>query len=280
MDLYGSYSDVDSGTVYVGTSDIKISGRGVAFGARYNQNFPRFSRYEHRLSYGIDYRKYQNNATVTGSLSMDSDVAVHPASLTYAGNFQFTRGQAGFYMSLGINIPGGEDGDDEDLELVRAGASADYITVQYGANFSYTLPIDIQLRLLFNGQYTNDSLIPGEQFGLGGASSIRGFHEREVSDDRGNAGTIEIYSPDIFNLMNIRKVSLRMLVFYDIGEVCRVDALPSEESYTAMSSVGAGIRLKVGNNFSLATDYGYGTNVHGTRADRDDRWHLMAMFSF
>lgn len=280
IDVYGSYSDVDSGTVYAGTSDIKISGRGVAFGGRYHQNLPRISRYDHRLSYGIDYRGYQNDATVSGILNMDSDVAVHPASLTYAGNLQFNRGQAGFYMSLGANIPGGTDGDDEDLQLVRAGASADYVVFQYGANFSYTFPLDIQLRLQMNGQYTNDALIPGEQFGLGGAGSVRGFLEREVSDDRGNAGTIELYSPDIFNLMNIRNVNLRMLVFYDMGEVSRVDALPSEESYTEMSSVGAGIRLKVGNNFSLTTDYGYGTNVHGTRAERDDRWHLTGIFSF
>jgi hemolysin activation/secretion protein len=280
IDLYASYSDVDSGTVYAGTSDIQVSGRGVFFGARYNQNLARIGRYEHKLSYGLDYRKYQNNAMVSGALNMDTDAIVHPASLTYVGNFQFTGGQTGFNMSLIRNIPGGTDGQDEDLQRVRLGASANYTIFRYGANFIYAFPADIQLRLLFNGQYTNDPLIPGEQFGLGGASSVRGFQEREVSDDRGNAGTIELYSPDICSLIDINKAKFRMLVFYDVGEVSRVDPLPAEESYTLISSVGAGARLQIGTNFSLGTDYGYGINVDGTRAVKHNRWHLMAIYSF
>ena len=280
IDLYANYSDVDSGTIYAGTSDIQVSGRGAFFGARYNQNLARIGRYEHKLSYGLDYRKYQNNATVSATLNMDTDATVHPASLTYAGNFQFTNGQTGFNMSLIRNIPGGTDGQDEDLQRVRAGASANYTIFRYGANFIYAFPVDIQLRLLFNGQYTNDPLIPGEQFGLGGASSVRGFQEREVSDDRGNSGTIELYSPDICKLMNISKANFRMLVFYDVGEVSRISPLPSEESYTLISSVGTGARLSLGTNFSLATDYGYGINVDGTRAVRHSRWHLMAIYSF
>ncbi len=280
IDLYTSYSDVDSGTIYAGTSDIQVSGRGVSYGVRYNQNLARIGRYEHKLSYGIDYRKYQNNAEVSGILNMDTDIIVHPASLTYDGSLQFTGGQTGFNVSLIRNIPGGNDGRDEDFQLVRAGATANYTIFRYGANFSYAFPADIQLRLLFNGQYTNDPLIPGEQFGLGGASSVRGFQEREVSDDRGNSGTIELYSPDICNLMNISKANFRMLAFYDVGEVSRVSPLPSEESYTSIASVGAGARLALGTNFSLATDYGYGINVDGTRAVRHSRWHLMAIWSF
>ena len=280
IDLFASYSDVNSGTIYAGTSDIQVSGRGVSFGARYNQNLARIGRYEHKLSYGFDYRKYRNNADVSGTLNMDTDVTVHPASLTYAGNFQFTSGQTGFNMSLIHNIPGGTDGQDEYFQRARLGSSTNYTIFRYGANFIYAFPADIQLRLLFNGQYTNDPLIPGEQFGLGGASSVRGFQEREVSDDRGNSGTIELYSPDICKLMNISKAMFRMLVFYDVGEVSRVSPLPSEESYTAIASVGPGARLELGSNFSLATDYGYGINVDGTRAVRHSRWHLMAIYSF
>jgi hemolysin activation/secretion protein len=280
IDLYTSYSDVDSGTIYAGTSDIQVSGRGVSFGARYNQNLKRIGRYEQKLSYGLDYCKYENNADISATLNMDTDVIVHPASLTYAGNFQFTGGQTGFNMSLTRNIPGGTDGQDEDFQRVRAGASANYTIFRYGANFSYAFPADIQLHLLFKGQYTNDPLIPGEQFGLGGVNSVRGFQEREVSDDRGNSGQIELYSPDICKLMNISKAMFRMLIFYDVGEVSRVSPLPSEESYTAIASVGPGARLELGKNFSLATDYGYGINCDGTRAIRHSRWALSAVYSF
>ena len=280
LDLYATYSDIDSGTVQAGITDMQISGRGSFFGFKYNQNLTHIGSYEHKLSYGLDYRKYRDNVSVASDLNMDTDITVHPVSLTYAGNYQFSRGVAGFNLSAARNIPGGSDGHDEDFELVRHDASDDYTVFLYGATFSFALPADIQLRLMYKGQYTNDALIPGEQFGLGGASSVRGFHEREVIDDRGNAGTVEIYSPDIFRLLNISQGQCRMLAFYDAGDVSRVSPLPSEESYTSASSAGAGIRLALGKTFTMSTDYGYGLHVNGTRLDRHSRWHLAAILSF
>jgi len=280
VDLYATYSDIDSGTVQAGITDMQISGRGAFFGMKYNQNLTPIGNYNHELVYGLDYRKYRDNVSMASAQDMDTDITVHPVSLAYAGNYRFSRGVAGFNLSVAHNIPGGSNGDDEDFENVCYDASADYTVFQYGANVSYALPADIQLRLFYKGQYANDALIPGEQFGLGGASSVRGYHEREVSDDRGNIGTIELYSPDICRAMNINKAQCRMLVFYDVGDVSRVSPLPDEESYTSASSVGAGIRLQMGNYFSLATDYGYGTHVNGTRMDRHSRWHLMAILSF
>ena len=42
--------------------------------------------------------------------------------------------------------------------------------------------------------YSPDLLISGEQFGLGGAHSIRGFEERELSADKGIQASLEIYA--------------------------------------------------------------------------------------
>jgi len=38
-------------------------------------------------------------------------------------------------------------------------------------------------------------LISGEQFGLGGADSVRGFEEREISGDDGIQLNLETHSP-------------------------------------------------------------------------------------
>lgn len=280
IELYASYADVDSGTIYAGTSDIQVSGRGVSYGGKYNQNLTRIGSYEHILSYGIDHREFENNALVSGTMNMDSDVTVHPVNLTYSGNFQFKGGQTGFNLSLNRNIPGGANATDDDFRQVRSEANPSYTILRYGANFIYGFSNDILFKLLAIGQYTNDPLVSGEQFGLGGASSVRGFQEREVSDDCGNSGTIELYSPDICSLLNIKRAKFRMLVFYDIGEVSRVSPLPSEESYTEISSVGAGLRLESGTNFTLAADYGHAIGVDGSRADKSNRFHLSAMLSF
>lgn len=280
IDFFASYSDVDSGTIFAGTTDIKVSGRGSSFGTRYNQNLMRIGTYEHKLSYGIDYRKYISNATLLSTIPMDSDVIVHPVSLNYAGTLQFTGGEAGFNLSLVHNIPGGAKGSDEDFQRVRGVAKSDYTIIRYGANFGYVLPLDMQFRFIFSGQYTNNSLVSGEQFGIGGANSVRGFQEREASDDIGNSGSIELYSPDIFKLMKIDKAQVRMLVFYDAGQVAKVGTLPGEEGSTAISSAGFGVRVAWDKNFNLSADYGYALGVEGSRAVRNNRFHLMAMYSF
>lgn len=280
LTFYAGYSDVDSGTIYAGTADIAVSGRGASFGGKYNQNLARIGSYEHKFTYAIDYRKYQNNATLMSTIPMDTGVTVHPVSIMYNGTWQYPTFQAGFNISVIQNIPGGSEGSNDDFQKVRSNASANYTILRYGANIGYALPYDLQFRFVFNGQFTRDPLVPGEQFGIGGANSVRGFQEREVSDDLGNSGSVELYSPDIFKLMKIDKGQLRMLVFYDAGQVTKVSPQPGEESYGVMSSAGVGIRMSLGKHFSLLTDYGYALGLVGSRGVRNNRFHLMAVCSY
>lgn len=280
ISLYAGYSDVDSGTIYAGTADIKVSGRGLSFGGKYNQNLARIGFYDHKLSYGADYRKYQSNTTILGTIPMDTNVVVHPVNIAYAGTFQMGGSEAAFNLSLIRNIPGGSEGNSEAFRKVRGNASANYTIFRYGANFRHLLPMDLIMRLVVNGQFTNDPLVPGEQFGLGGANSVRGFQEREVSDDIGNSGSIELYSPDFLSLMKIEGGQLRLLMFYDTGQVSKVNPLPGEESYSVISSAGMGLRLTWGKNFSLLTDYGYATELKGSRGVRNNRFHVAAVFAF
>ncbi|MFX5634281.1 ShlB/FhaC/HecB family hemolysin secretion/activation protein, partial [Acinetobacter baumannii] len=82
------------------------------------------------------------------------------------------------------------------------GATAGYYAVRYGAGFSKVLPAAWQLKLTLSGQYTSDSLVPGEQFGIGGASSVRGFSERALANDYGTLVSGEIYTPNLCTGVN------------------------------------------------------------------------------
>jgi len=52
------------------------------------------------------------------------------------------------------------------------------------------------VRAAANAQQTRDLLIPGEQFGMGGADSVRGYYERETASDVGRRFSLEGYGPD------------------------------------------------------------------------------------
>ena len=106
-----------------------------------------------------------------------------------------------------------------------------------------------------NGQYTHDMLVTGEQFGIGGMDSVRGFDEREVTADYGFRGTTEIYTPDFGGKTGISGARVRALAFVDWGGVFRINPAPGELQTQHISSTGLGLRLSHGTNFAARVDW-------------------------
>jgi hemolysin activation/secretion protein len=134
------------------------------------------------------------------------------------------------------------------------------------------LPADLQIRGALNGQLSIDRLVPGEQFGLGGSSSVRGYVERTVSGDSGYSGTLEVYSPDFGKLMS-SNVNVRALLFHDFGRVYFTDANKFGERRQPLTSFGAGLRLNLGRDLAVKFDVGFAQQkfiaAPGTAATRE-----------
>ncbi len=275
VDLFASYSDVDSGTVSAGIFNLAVSGKGTVAGARYNHNLRRIGGYESKLVYGFDYKAYQNDVTLQG-IQLGNDVTVHPLSIGYAGSWTGKQGQADFSVSALHNIPGGDRGGSADFERVRAGASASYNILRLAANYARALPYDWQVRLRASGQYSRDRLVPGEQFGAGGEYSVRGFDEREIASDSGNTASAELYTPNLCH----GGAQCRALAFYDTGYVSRNDALPGEIAQASIGSVGVGYRMNIGSAWSLLVDYGRVVDAGITRSRGDDSIHFRLALSY
>jgi hemolysin activation/secretion protein len=105
-----------------------------------------------------------------------------------------------------------------------------------------TLAGDWQVSGRLKGQLSGDALIAGEQFGLGGASSVRGFADRVTSGDSGYQWTLEGLAPAV------GAYKIRPLVFLEGGRV----SVKGGASDTLMS-VGAGIRMSF-DQWQLALD--------------------------
>ena len=125
------------------------------------------------------------------------DVTVLPVSIGYNGLWRMPTSELGFYGSYSANVPGLNDGGGNTFQAVRTDATPTYHILRWGASYSRVLPYEWQFRAVANGQYTNDALIPGEQFGYGGPDSVRGFNVREVANDRGWSSSVELYTPDL-----------------------------------------------------------------------------------
>lgn len=253
MDFTLGYSNVNSGVVQ---NIFNVSGRGKVAGVRYTYNLPKWANVEQKLVWAWDYRAYENNVTpVAGGDQIIPNITVHPMSLTWAGTYRGQNDEVSGYLSFNQNIPGGYAAGSASFEASRAGARPAYSLWRYGATYLRSFSSDWQVRLNGAGQWTRDRLITGEQFGVGGAYSVRGFSERQFSNDYGYYGNFEVYTPEIAALLKLGNDNkLRFLAFYDYGRVMRNQPLINDTASTTARSAGLGLRFTHDNNLSVRLD--------------------------
>jgi hemolysin activation/secretion protein len=277
VDLFGIYSNVDSGIV----GDLfNVSGSGTVFGIHYNQNLRPTANYQHRWIYGLENRTIDNRiGPVGGSLDLVPNVTVHPASVGYAATWNGEGRQLDFSGTGVRNLPGGANGDDAAIAAARTGANARYAIFRYTATLLQELPADALLRVAFEGQYTRNALVSGEQFGIGGQDSVRGFDERVLTNDRGDRTTLEIQTPNFGERIG-PDTAARALLFFDQGWLWRNHPLPGEVVATHISSVGAGLRVTVAPSWRVRVDAARVIQGGGVRARGDKRLDFSVGYAY
>lgn len=274
LDLIAGYSDVDSGTVQ---NLFTVSGKGSIFGARYTQILPRIEAYEQKVSLGMDYRAFDQHVALVGtSETLLPDITVRPVSAAYTGRYSRVGSELAFSLAASRNIPGSGEAGKDAFEAQRPGADPSYTIVRAALTWSYILPRDFIFRAAGNLQYTSDLLVPGEQFGLGGGDSVRGFYEREIAFDEGLRASVELYTPDFGPSGDWRA---RGLTFVDGGR--GIDNAPERNLEDTIASAGVGLRVNRGRTLFLRADWGYVFNgSNATREKGADRFHVALGYSF
>jgi hemolysin activation/secretion protein len=239
---------------------ISITGSGQIFSGKYDQMLPKWGDWLAKLTYGIDYRLYTNRVKADASSeSLVPDAAVHPFSLTYSGSALQDQRMISGGITYAHNLPGGANGTTDDFTQPggRAGATASYQLWRYNLSLTQFLPSDWMLKGALNGQTTRDALISGEQFGAGGADSVRGFYEREVANDKGHRASVELYSPDLPSLQgSASEFKARVLAFVDVAQLGRNQIQPGELEKNTISSYGLGLRGAFGKQLTYRLDWG------------------------
>lgn len=267
------YSNVNSGQVSTAGGKFNIAGSGVIFGLRYTQMIPKRGDWEHKLSLGWDWRAYKSDVTIAGGTAkLVPDVTVQPLSVTWQASLRKADSDFSAYLSLVQNLPGGNDANDAQFQKIggRPGANARYQIVRYGFNYQKAFDRDWTGRFNLTGQHSRQSLVTGEMFGIGGAESVRGFLEREHSNDKGHRGSLELYTPELGASL-VDGLRLRLLGFYDFGWVKRINPTAAEIHSTGIASLGFGVRAGIGNDLTMRLDFA--GVVDGSHTSRGMRLH-------
>ncbi len=101
---------------------------------------------------------------------------------------------------------------------------------------------DIVLITRLAAQLTPDSLLPFEQFTLGGTSTVRGYRRNYSLGDNGLVATVEVsftVAPD-----------LKLIPFIDIGRVWDTDG----DFAQSLTSIGLGIDWQPTDSFLVELD--------------------------
>jgi len=295
LDLLGAYSDTAVANTSTPAGPMNFTGQGSVFAARLNQALPSIEDIRHKLVYGIDYKDFANACTINGaSLGGCGSVTVQPASITYLAQvarpaFQ-ASGSVAYVANLELHaLPGNQHSTEADYTAARSDASPTWNVWRLNGSLGVPLPEDWQARATVNAQITNDLLVPGEQFGAGGATSVRGYSERAASGDEGASGNFEIYTPELGKVMALPDANLRGLFFYDVARVTRNGTLSgTTKRANSLSSLGVGLRYNYKKDLNVKLDIGWVQESIATAdvppkaiRDRDDvRGHLTVSYVF
>lgn len=282
LDFLFSDSEINSGEV---GSGIAITGKGSVIGASYTRPLLSDNNFNHQWSAGVQAKTFENEQDLGGSVFV-SDVLSFPIKLGYGFTYSLPSGSLSGGLSFASNIDSGSNNSDIDYASVRQGADNGWSAINYSLAYDRLIAGNWLFHGGLTGQQSDDLLIPGEQFGVGGSSTLRGFEERSVTGDSGYQVSLEVWTPDY--------AGSRFLFFIDLASL-EFNAVTggSDESYD-LSSTGFGWRWSSKQQLSISLDYGViieglaedeGVNAGAAPADRinlddDDRLHFNLVYRF
>ncbi|MCP4258341.1 MAG: ShlB/FhaC/HecB family hemolysin secretion/activation protein [Planctomycetes bacterium] len=156
----------------------------------------------------------------------------------------------------------------------RPGADPDFTIYSASAAYSQYLESDKVQRFSSSFRWitTDERLAPSKMTTFGGLYSVRGYEEDEIVADKGTLMSFQ-YEFDLVqhskpgdgdsnesnkeqnNGLELSK--LAPLAFFDFGRAKIVDAVTGEKSTQELCSIGTGLLIDVGNDFSAGIYYGW-----------------------
>jgi hemolysin activation/secretion protein len=195
-------------------------------------------------------------------------------SVSYSGYLQDPYGlTSGSMLAKGYvagMIPGGSEEDfggnpNDPLNQPgnRKGATGNFVVLQGSLDRYQLLPYDFTLSAHVDGQWSNEPLIPAEQYFAGGLDTVRGYVQFETIGDHAVRTRVEALTPGLPIALdrpdNPRlKLNVKFAAFYDAAFLWIRDAQPGQQDRFQLEGVGGGLRAELAPlNLKLHLDQGF-----------------------
>lgn len=268
--------DTNSEVATVGT--LSVLGNGRIYGARYTIPLPAHESYFHTLTLGGDFKDFDEDVLLTEEERLQTPIQYAGWSLSYGAQVPTEHTLNSFNVAANFGLRGLANAPEE-FENKRFKAKANFFYLRANAMHERRWLFGTQLALRLAGQFTTEPLISNEQFGIGGADSVRGYLESAELGDLGIAGSLQWRTPSLGEWLGSRTAGLNAFVFVDAGSVAVIDALPGQASRVDLSSWGSGLRFAA---WGLQADLDWAYPLNGTdNTERgDSRIHFRVSYGF
>jgi hemolysin activation/secretion protein len=251
--LYGIWSD--SNTAF--GEGFQVIGKGKIFGTRYVTALPAYKLYSHNLTLGLDYKKFDQAVgfTTASGQTTHTPISYTPLSFSYSASLPDEwGGMTQFNAGVNLNFRG-VGSHEEQFELKRFKARADYVYTTAGIQRTQKLPLGMNLLVKVDGQKSEQPLVDNEQFVAGGMESVRGYKESEAAGDEAVHGVVEVSFPNPLEQSGTGKwFQMSPFLFYDMAELTIQEPL-NQARHIALAGTGAGVRGTMAKNLEYELDW-------------------------
>ena len=231
-----------------------VAGKGDTIGLRAGVTLPPLKNYVHSVTFGIDYKDYQQNIMLAG-VDTSTPLYYYPLSLAYSGTWlekgSTTALNAGVYFGIR-----GLGSTPTSFDNSRYLADGNFVYFRGDLSHEHDLPGGFQFFAKVQGQISDQPLVSAEQMAVGGLSTVRGYLEGEVPGDNAFIGSIELRSPSLISWLGKDAGEWRIYAFFDGGYVTINDPLPEQDSHWQLASIGAGSHIRLFDHLNGSIDAG------------------------
>jgi hemolysin activation/secretion protein len=270
LNLYGGYSEFD---IAPETGVFNFLGSGSFYGAILRYNIYQEQNWFFDVTGSLSYEESKINSSAEELFGIDVFKSDIEMELWGIGANIYHRDDVS-NTSLAFNRVQNFGGSSQDefwdpvtFTGARWDAERDFSIYTLSASHNQYLDQNKveQFRSTFRWIKPSDRLVPAKMTSFGGMYTVRGYEEYEIVADGGILASIQ-YEYDLVRhsqavepkkAVNEELKKLAPLAFFDYGQAKIESPISTEKSSQTLYSIGVGLALEVGNNFSGVLYYGY-----------------------
>lgn len=238
--IYALSSDSETGVASGGA--LSVIGSGSIIGTRWVNPLKGGERFFHSLVAGVDYKNFDEAIDLVGGGSVVTPIDYTLFSIEYNATSLGDSGKTS--LTAGVFFAPRAFGNEEfEFEIKRFQARPNFSYVNANLEHVYRLDNGVRLRGILGGQIAGQPLVSNEQYGIGGAESVRGYHESQLLGDDAIRATIEMQTPDFDMLERYRDMNFHAKAFLDGGVTRTNDPLPDVDARRSISGAGIGLYM-------------------------------------